>query len=58
MEELAKLNHPNIMGYYGYEMKPEGLYCFLEFCSGGELKPYCKKKVSEIKALTLLNQLL
>jgi hypothetical protein len=35
MEELAKLKHPNIMGYYGYEIKPEGLYSFLEFCARG-----------------------
>jgi len=21
MQDLAKINHPNIMGYYGYEMK-------------------------------------
>ena len=58
MEDLSKLNHPNIMGYYGYEKKAEGLYCFLEFCAGGELKQYFKKRVSEIKAMSLLKQLL
>ncbi len=46
MEDLSKINHPNIMGYYGYEMTKDGLYCFIEFCSGGTLKVLAKKKVS------------
>jgi serine/threonine protein kinase len=29
MEDLAKIRHPNIMGYYGYEKNNDGLYCFL-----------------------------
>jgi len=47
MEDLAKLNHPNIMGYHGYELiKGDGLYCFVEFCKGGSLKDISKKKGS------------
>lgn len=38
MEDLSKINHLNIMGYYGYEMGKDGLYCFIEFCGGGTLK--------------------
>jgi hypothetical protein len=29
MTELAELNHPNIMGYYGYEKNETGLYFFV-----------------------------
>ena len=38
MAELAKVVHPNIMGYYGYKKDESGLYFFVEFCSGGSLK--------------------
>lgn len=58
MSELAKLNHPNIMGYYGYEKNNDGLYFFVEFCSGGTLKPLITKKMSEMKVLTLYKQIL
>jgi hypothetical protein len=29
MEDLAKIRHPNIMGYYGYDKNNDGLYCFI-----------------------------
>lgn len=58
MHDLAKINHPNIMGYYGYEENEEGLYCFIEFCSGGSLKDLIKSHISELKVLTLLKQFL
>jgi serine/threonine protein kinase len=58
MEELAKIRHPNIMGYYGYEKNNDGLYCFLEFCSGSCLKQFASAKISELKVLTLFRQLL
>jgi len=29
MHDLAKINHQNIMGYYGYEDNEDGLYCFI-----------------------------
>lgn len=46
MDDLSKLHHPNIMGYYGSEQNKEGLYCFIEFCNGGSLKDLIKKKIS------------
>lgn len=46
------------MGYYGYEMAKDGLYCFIEFCGGGSLKQLAKKKISEVKTMTLFKQLL
>jgi serine/threonine protein kinase len=58
MDDLSKLHHPNIMGYYGSEQNKEGLYCFIEFCSGASLKELIKKKISELKVMTLLKQLL
>ena len=58
MAELAKINHSNIMGYYGYEKNDKGLFFFVEFCSGGSLKQLIGKKISELKAITLFNQLL
>ena len=58
MAELAKINHPNIMGYYGYEKNEKGLFFFVEFCSGGSLKQLIGKKISELKAITLFKQLL
>lgn len=58
MAELAKVNHPNIMGYYGYKKDESGLYFFVEFCSGGSLKQLITKKMSELKVITLLRQLL
>ena len=57
MTELAKINHSNIMGYYGYEKNDKGLFIFVEFCSGGSFKQLIGKKVSELKAITLLTQL-
>ncbi len=58
MAELAKINHPNIMGYYGYEKNEIGLFFFVEFCSGGSLKQLINKKMSELKVITLFRQLL
>lgn len=58
MEDLAKIRHPNIMGYYGYEKNNEGLYCFIEFCSGGSLKQFSAAKISEMKVVTIFRQLL
>ena len=58
MAELAKVNHPNIMGYYGYKKDESGLYFFVEFCSGGSLKQLITKKMSELKVITLVRQLL
>jgi serine/threonine protein kinase len=37
MQELTKLHHRNIMGYYGCKLTLEGLYLFLEYCGGGTL---------------------
>lgn len=34
------------MGYYGYENGPDGLYCFIEFCNGGNLKDLSKAGIS------------
>ena len=56
MAELAELNHPNIMGYYGYEKNETGLYFFVEFCSGGTLKKIIGTKISELKVITLFRQ--
>lgn len=58
MAELAKINHPNIMGYYGYEKNEIGLFFFVEFCSGGSLKQLITKKMSELKVVALFRQLL
>jgi len=58
MKDLAKINHPNIMGYYGYELNEDGLYCFVEFCNGGTLKKLIQSKISEMKVLTLYKQFL
>jgi mitogen-activated protein kinase kinase kinase len=46
MRDLAKINHPNIMGYYGCEENDDGLYSFIEFCDGGALKDVLKTKLS------------
>lgn len=42
MDSLTQVRHPNIMDYYGYREKPEGLYCFVEFCGGGSVKDLIK----------------
>lgn len=46
MDDLSKLHHPNIMGYYGSELNKDGLYCFIEFCNGGSLKDIINGKIS------------
>jgi len=46
MEDLAKIRHPNIMGYYGYDKNSDGLYCFIEFCNGGSLKQLVTRRIS------------
>lgn len=58
MDDLSKLHHPNIMGYYGNEQNKDGLYCFIEFCNGGSLKELIKKNISELKVMTLFKQFL
>ena len=58
MDDLSKLHHPNIMGYYGSEQNKDGLYCFIEFCNGGSTKELIKAKISELKIMTLFRQLL
>jgi serine/threonine protein kinase len=42
MQDLTKLKHQNIMGYFGYEHKNDGLYCFVELCRGGSLSKLIK----------------
>lgn len=58
MQDLAKITHPHIMGYYGYEDNEEGLYCFIEFCNGGSLKDIIKGKISELRVVKLFSQIL
>jgi serine/threonine protein kinase len=63
MHDLAKLNHPNIMGYYGYEVKEgiiegAGTYFFLEYCGGGTLKKKIQQGMPELKVLDLFSQIL
>ncbi|EPX72592.1 STE/STE11 protein kinase Wis4 [Schizosaccharomyces octosporus yFS286] len=37
MTVLEKLNHPNIVSYYGVEVHREKVYIFMELCQGGSL---------------------
>lgn len=37
MDSLSKLRHPSIMDFYGYKIRPDGIYFFMEFCGGGTL---------------------
>lgn len=37
MTVLERLNHPNVVTYYGVEVHREKVYIFMEFCQGGSL---------------------
>lgn len=37
MSVLQRLNHPNVVSYYGIEPHRDKVYIFMEYCSGGSL---------------------
>jgi len=37
MSVMEKLNHPNIVSYYGIEVHRDKVYIFMEYCQGGSL---------------------
>ena len=46
---MQKLNHPNIMKFYGHtgnNNSPDGLYMFLELCEGGALKDRINQQIT------------
>ena len=44
INNLQKLNHPNIIRLYDVARTPHNLYMFLEYCADGDLKEYLKTK--------------
>lgn len=40
INNLQKLNHPNIIRLYDVARTPHNLYMFLEYCADGDLKEY------------------
>ena len=57
---MQKLNHPNIMKFYGYEggaNSPDGIFMFLELCEGGTLRDRINCQMTEREAMDLFGQL-
>jgi serine/threonine protein kinase len=57
---MRKLNHPNIMQYYGSSgdrTAPEGIFMFLELCEGGTIGNLIASKLTELRAYELFKQL-
>ena len=42
LDLLEKINHPNIVKYYGHFFKSHHLYIILEYCSGGSISKIVK----------------
>ncbi|KAF9901450.1 hypothetical protein EC991_006098 [Linnemannia zychae] len=57
---LKKLNHANIVKYYGFEKTTEFLNIILEFCENGSLRSLCKNfgKLPEHLGATYITQVL
>lgn len=60
MQVMKLLNHPNITHCYDVLSSSNNHYFILEYCSGGTLSSYLKKrgKIPEAEALTILIQIL
>ncbi|KAJ1674589.1 Suppressor of Sensor Kinase (SLN1), partial [Spiromyces aspiralis] len=48
MEVMSRLSHPNIVTYYGIEVRRDRVYLFMEYCEAGSLS----KLLAESEALT------
>ena len=48
---LSSLNHPSIMGFYGYETIADRVYIFVEFCPNGTLSDLIKDGIEEARVL-------
>lgn len=46
VEILRKLDHPNLVHYYGTEVQNAELLIFMEYCSMGTLARVCKEKLA------------
>jgi serine/threonine protein kinase len=60
IEILQKLDHPNIVKYFGHFFEEEKLYIVLEYIEGGDLKSYLRKNkppLSEEIVLSFFSQL-
>ena len=57
---MEKLDHPNIMRYYGSEggpSSPDGLFIFLELCEGGTLSKKLTTQLTELETINIIRQL-
>uniref|UniRef100_A0A0N5AQZ5 Protein kinase domain-containing protein n=1 Tax=Syphacia muris TaxID=451379 RepID=A0A0N5AQZ5_9BILA len=45
IENLRKLDHENIVKYYGTEVHPEEVLIFMEYCPGGTLENKCTEAI-------------
>jgi serine/threonine protein kinase len=43
IDTLRRLEHPNIVSYYGYEERDDKLFIFTEWCPGGSISDMLKK---------------
>ena len=45
------------MGFYGYELKKQDVYMFIEYCPGGILTQKIKDGLSELQVLKYFRQM-
>ena len=57
LEKLSTLEHPNIMGFYGYKYDEKDVYLFVEYCPGGVLTDLIAKGLEEEEVLDMFRQL-
>ena len=50
--------HPNVVDFYGWDLRDSCIYFYLEHCKGGSLKDRMKEQVEEIQAVSYFKQLL
>ena len=53
IETMKKLNHPNILKIYDVVNTKDNTYLILEYCNGGDLQSYIKKKYTKYDLLYL-----
>ena len=50
--------HPNIVDFYGWDIRESCIYFYLEHCKGGSLRDRLKEKMEPILVVSYFKQLL
>jgi len=51
---LKKMNHPNIIQFIDAKKTENNIYLIMEFCNGGSLEEFIKKKEGKLEEMEIL----